>query len=320
MGTIEVTVSEIGAAGARDARIRLVAADGAPLPAFDAGAHIDVVLPHGLMRQYSLVNGPSDRDAYEICVRRAADSRGASTWIHDTLRVGQALGISAPRCAFALDEAARYVLIAGGIGVTPLISMARALSAQGKPFDFHFYGRSEDDVPYLDVLREGFASGRVFIHLGAQGQRLRDALPDALAVPDADALVYVCGPGGFMDHLKAQSIAAGWQPSQIRSEAFAASAHTGPTDADGTFEVELKSSGKIFIVPADRTIAAVLGDAQIEMSLSCEQGICGSCLTGVVSGRVDHRDEVQSVEEKDAHSHIAICCSRALSPRIVLDL
>ncbi|MDE1184734.1 PDR/VanB family oxidoreductase [Paraburkholderia sp.] len=322
MNTIRVTVSSIDEQGRGNRRVELVPADGSLLPAFDAGAHIDVRMPGGLVRQYSLANPPSQRHRYEICVRRDAQSRGGSAYLHDVLTPGQHVEISAPRNCFALEDAAHYVLIAGGIGITPLLSMAQCLAERGASFELHYYGRSEADAPYVQQLRAGFGGvggATVALHFSETGDSLRNALPASLRTPSAQTLVYVCGPAAMMDHLRAETSRIGWQDSQIRSEAF----HAEPVTAlsgDGTFEVELASTGRVFVVPVGKTIAGVLLDNAVDVSLSCEQGICGACLTGIKSGRADHRDEVLSDEEKQANTLIAVCCSRAQSARIVLDL
>jgi vanillate O-demethylase ferredoxin subunit len=164
MNTLRVTVASIDAQGSGNRRICLVPVDGSALPAFDAGAHIDVKLPGGMVRQYSLVNAPWRRDGYEICVRRDARSRGGSAYLHDALSAGDVLNIAGPRNCFALERAARYVLVAGGIGITPLLSMAQSLSAQRIPFALHYYGRSESDTPYLEQLRAGFETGTATLH------------------------------------------------------------------------------------------------------------------------------------------------------------
>lgn len=319
MDTLRMTVASIDAQGTGNRRICLVPADGSALPPFVAGAHIDLKLPGGLIRQYSLVNATAHRDRYEICVRRDAQSRGGSAYLHDALSTGDTLEIAGPRNYFALESAARHVLIAGGIGVTPLLSMARSLSAQRIPFVLHYYGRSESDTPYLHELRAGFDTGTVTLHFGEHGDSLRHAMPAELETPLADTMIYTCGPSGFMACLRSGALARGWSPAQIKSEAFDATPVVA-RDGDAAFEVEIESTGQVFVVPPGETIASVLQAADVAVSLSCEQGICGACLTGIVAGRADHRDEILSADERDAHSQIAICCSRSLTSRIVLAL
>ncbi|SDR50379.1 vanillate O-demethylase ferredoxin subunit [Paraburkholderia fungorum] len=319
MNSLRVTVASIDAQGTGNRRICLVPADGSPLPAFDAGAHIDVKLPGGMVRQYSLVNAPWYRDGYEICVRRDAQSRGASAYLHDVLSPGDVLDISGPRNCFALERAARYVLVAGGIGITPLLAMAQNLSAQRIPFALHYYGGSESDTPYLKELRAGFETGTVTLHFSESGDSLRHAMPAELDAPLADSMIYLCGPSGFMECLRGGALERGWSPSQIKSEAFDAQPVVAQ-HGDAAFEVEIESTGQVFVVPPGETIASVLQAGDVAVSLSCEQGICGACLTGIVSGRADHRDEVLSGDERDAHTQIAICCSRSTTSRIVLAL
>lgn len=319
MSTIRVIVSSVEEQGASHRRIGLVAANGAALPDFDAGAHIDVLLPGGLIRQYSLANAPSCLDRYEICVRREAQSRGGSAYLHDALASGHQLDISTPRNCFALEEAESYVLIAGGIGITPLLSMARVLAERGVRFALHYYGRHEDDTPYLNELRAGFGSSTVTLHFSATGDSLRTAPPSDLQNPARNRLIYLCGPYGFMERIRTDAAKLGWLPSQIRSEAFEAQPVALDSN-DAPFEVELASTGQVFVVPVGRTIASVLQEREIAVSLSCEQGICGACLTGIRAGHADHRDEIQSDEEKQANTQIALCCSRSASGRLVLDL
>lgn len=319
MNTLRVSVASIDAQGTGNRRICLVPVDGSPLPAFDAGAHIDLQLPGGMIRQYSLVNAPWRRDSYEICVRRDAESRGGSAYLHDTLRVGDLLDVVGQRNCFALESAAHYVLIAGGIGMTPLLSMAHDLSAQRIPFVLHYYGRHDGDTPYLDELRAGFDTGTVTLHFSESGDSLRHAMPPELQVPRADTMIYLCGPSGFMACLRSGALERGWSPSQIKSEAFDAQPVVAQ-EGDAAFEVEIESTGQVFVVPPGDTIAGVLQAEEIAVSLSCEQGICGACLTGMVSGIADHRDEVLSCDERNAHTQIVICCSRSLTSRIVLAL
>ncbi|MGI4861712.1 MAG: PDR/VanB family oxidoreductase [Janthinobacterium lividum] len=319
MQTMRVTVASVESHGSAHRGIRLTGVDGAPLPAFDPGAHIDVLLPGGLVRQYSLANAPSQRAYYEICVRRDSESRGGSVYLHDRLVPGDTVEVSLPRNRFRLDAAARYLLIAGGVGITPLLSMARSLDESGTPFVLHYYGRSASDAPYIQTLQDGFENGDVVLHFSATGDSLRAAMPAHFRAPSADTLIYTCGPRGFMDQIGAAALEHGWQASQIRREAFDAA----PVDVrhvNDAFEVELASSGQVFVIPPDQTIAAVLQAARIPVSLSCEQGLCGSCLTGIKAGEADHRDEVQSDEEKQSNQQIALCCSRAVSARLVLDL
>jgi ferredoxin-NADP reductase len=319
MNTLRVKVASTDVLNTVDRRIQLVPVDGSALPQFEAGAHIDLRLPDGMVRQYSLVNAPAQRDSYEICVRRAAPSRGGSAYLHEALAVGDVLDIGGPRNCFALERAARYLLVAGGIGITPLLSMARSLDAQRIPFALHYYGRSESGTPYLEELQKGFGTGTVTLHFSESGDSLRGAMPSELEAPLADTMIYTCGPSGFMACLRDGALERGWSPSQIKSEAFDAQPVVAQ-DGDAAFEVQIESTGQVLRVGPGETIAGVLQAAQVAVSLSCEQGICGACLTGIVGGRADHRDEVLSEAERHAHTQIAICCSRSLTSRIVLAL
>ncbi|TBV73471.1 PDR/VanB family oxidoreductase [Pseudoxanthomonas winnipegensis] len=321
MDTIEVVIDAMSRQGAGNLAVELVRADGQALPAFEAGAHVDVHLPGGLVRQYSIASTPADTSRYVLCVRREAASRGGSASVHERLRVGQALTISAPRNLFALRAGSHHVLVAGGIGITPLLAMAHQLRAGGASFELHYYVRSRAEIAFLRQLQGEFGA-RAHLHSAEEGRDARQVLPAALDGAGEDHQLYLCGPGAFMAHLREAALARGWDASHIHSEAFApvaplASAEAG---ADTAFEVALASSGQVFTVAPERTIAAVLAEAGVPVSLSCEMGLCGACLTDVVEGIPDHRDTVQSEAEKASNRQITLCCSRSRSPRLTLAL
>ncbi|KJH80126.1 PDR/VanB family oxidoreductase [Pseudomonas sp. KSR10] len=297
----------------------LARADGAPLPAFTAGAHIDVHLPGGLVRQYSLCNHPDENHRYLIGVLKDPASRGGSQTMHVQIQVGQTLSISEPRNLFPLTEdARRSLLFAGGIGITPMLCMAERLHQLGADFELHYCARSVERAAFLDRLRAAPFADRVQLHFddGAAAQRL-DASA-LLAEPGADTHLYVCGPGGFMAHVLDTAKAQGWADERAHREYFAAA----PVDHahDGSFAVQLASSGQIIQIPADQSVAEALDAAGILIPLSCEQGICGTCLTGVLAGEPEHRDLYLSEEEQARNDQFTPCCSRAKSPLLVLDL
>ena len=291
-----------------------------PLPAFEAGAHIDVHLGTSLIRQYSLLNSPQDSGRYVICVRRDDSGRGGSTAMHRDVTVGRRLRISAPRNLFPLLPAQRYVLLAGGIGITPLLSMAEELHSRSADFVLHHYTADEHDAPLLERARAGAFADRVVIHHTRTGDSVRTAPPEDLRTPDPTGLVYICGPDGFMTHVTEQAGVAGWRADQLHLERFAPAAREPDPVTDGEFRVRVASTGDSYPVPADMTIAEVLTANGVAVELSCEQGMCGACLTPVLAGQPDHRDEVQTDEERAANDQITICCSRARSPELVLGL
>lgn len=299
----------------------LASVDGAPLPAFEAGAHIDLEAAPGMVRQYSLLPSPEGPATYELAVLREPASRGGSAAIHDALQVGQQVRISAPRNHFPLASTeGRALLFAGGIGITPILCMAETLAARGADFAFHYCARSPERMALRDRIARSPVAPRTQLHFdGPAAQQL--ALPAVLASPGASDHLYVCGPGGFINAVLDAARAAGWQDSQLHREFFAA-----PTDgaaAEGenaAFTVVLARSGQSFTVPADRSIVEVLDEEGIFVPTSCSEGICGTCVLGVLEGTPDHRDFLFSEEERARGDKLTACCSRAKSEKLVLDL
>lgn len=297
----------------------LVAADGSALPVFTAGAHIDLHLPGGLIRQYSLCNPPGDAGVYRIAVLRDPASRGGSHAVHDALTVGTELSISAPRNHFELAPAApHHLLLAGGIGITPLWAMAEQLSQQGGSFTLHHCTRSRERTPFVETLAKSGYASRVHHHFDdGEGAQKLDIAATLQQVP-AGTHLYVCGPQGFMDAVLSAGRTAGWAEERLHREYFAAAPvdHTN----DGRFELELASSGRVITVQPEQTALAALLAAGLNIPMSCEQGVCGTCLTGVKAGTPDHRDQYLTDEERAANDQFLPCCSRAHSARLVLDL
>lgn len=298
--------------GAGNVLLTLANRSGQPLPAFTPGAHIDVIIPDGGKRQYSLCSAPAEY--YEICVRLDECSTGGSRWLHQQLTTGDKLEISAPRNHFPLPHAPRTLLFAAGIGLTPLLVMAEALAARQANFTLHLYLKHADQLAFSQRLRNLGAC--VVIHYSSEGDSLRQRVPEDLTQPDNAALVF-CGPASFMHHLQQLALQHGWDEAQLHSERFQS---TSSLMAGAAFEVQLASSGARFAVGEQQTIAEVLEEAGIEIELSCEQGMCGACITGVLAGEPDHRDDVLSQQERAANDCIVLCCSRARSPLLVLDL
>jgi vanillate O-demethylase ferredoxin subunit len=316
--TLLVHVREIKDQASEIKSFELESADGSPLPPFEPGSHIDVHVADGLIRQYSLCNGPDDTAAYTIAVKKEGASRGGSRAMHEQLRAGQVLRISAPRNHFGLSpQARRHMLVGGGIGITPLLSMARHLLAAGADFEFHYFARSAEYVAFHQLLSAPPFAGKVTFHLGLQPEAVRATLDQLLAQRPDGAHLYLCGPGPFMNQVVAA--AATWPEDAIHLEHFAASPEllAGPQDS---FEVTLAHSGATYAVPAGESIVDVLARHGVAVDVSCEQGVCGTCVTGVLEGTPDHRDMFLSDQEKKSCKMMTLCVSRALSPKLVLDL
>jgi len=293
--------------------------DGSTLPAFEAGAHIDIHIADGLTRQYSLCNDPRERHRYLISVLKDPSSRGGSRAMHEQVQSGQTLSISAPRNLFPLDRSAqRHLLFGGGIGITPMLAMAWELSHQGADFELHYCFRSSQRAAFVEMLAQTRFADRITLHddSGPQTQKL-DA-PALLAAPHADTHLYVCGPTGFMNYILDAAQNAGWSQDRVHKEFFAAD----PVDqsANVPFEVQLASNGQVFRIPAERSVFEVLDEAGIAIESSCEQGVCGTCVTRVLKGIPEHRDKFLTEAEHAANDRFTPCCSRARSSRLVLDL
>ena len=295
----------------------LVPREGDVLPAFSAGAHIDVHVAPGLIRQYSLSNDPSERGRYRIAVLREPDSRGGSAGMHAQVHPGDMLRVSAPRNHFPLVEGQRSLLLAGGIGITPILSMARTLHAQGQPFEMHYCGRSASRMAFLEEIAAAGFQRSVSLHADDVPAQKFD-VQRVLAAPREGTQLYVCGPTGFMDHVLENARRLGWPEAQLHREYFAGTATASTTDS--SFEVRVASTGLSCQVPAGKTVIEVLAAHGVEVPTSCEAGVCGTCLTRVLQGTPDHRDTFLTDAERAANDQFTPCCSRALSPLLVLDL
>ncbi|HBH7066366.1 TPA: oxidoreductase [Enterobacter cloacae] len=310
---LSVIVDGLWREGDKSLAVRLVAEDGEALPPWQPGAHIDVHLPCGVVRQYSLTGACQD-ESYLICVGRETASRGGSRYVHETLRPGQKLMISTPRNLFPLRQAERVLLLAAGIGITPLYAMALHLRAAGTPFTLHYYVRNRQNAAFARALS---GCDECVIHTDSPRTGLAEHLPAAKAGLHA----WVCGPTGFMDKVREVATAKGWDDDYLHSEAFQPTAPAAGGESGEIFTVKLASTGERWPVPADKTIAQVLQEHGVEVPLSCEMGICGACLTPVIDGVVDHRDSVQSEAEKSApEQQVALCCSRSHSGELVIGL
>jgi vanillate O-demethylase ferredoxin subunit len=296
----------------------LAGLDRQPLPPFSAGSHIDVQIREGLVRQYSLCNAPSERHRYLIGVLRDAASRGGSVALHDEIAVGSLLQISAPKNHFPLAHAGRTLLFAGGIGITPILCMAERLAVDGAQFEMHYCARTPQRTAFRErIAQAGFAE-RVHFHFdsGAAEQKLDAAA--AIGAPDPDTHLYVCGPGGFIGHVVDTAQRLGWAPAQVHVEYFGAAA--ADASGDAAFDVKIAGSGQVVTIPAGQTVVQALAGHGIDIPVSCEQGVCGTCLTRVLEGVPDHRDLYLTDQERAANDQFTPCCSRARSALLVLDI
>lgn len=317
---LQMVVDGLHRQGRHNLSINLVAENGQPLPEWQPGAHIDVHLRDGLVRQYSLTGDCNQRAHYQICIARDPQSRGGSRFVHEVLRPGQIVGISAPRNLFPLQPAGKVILMAAGIGITPLYAMAEALEAASVPFVLHYYVKQRGDEAFLPQLSKSFAHGFCEIWYSSEGHSPRSHVPAELLDSAADTHLYLCGPQGFMTHIEQQATARGWDSANIHTEAFKPVA-PATAQADAGFTVTIARTGQQCTITPEQTIARVLLDNGVDVPLSCEMGMCGACLTRVTAGEIDHRDTVQSDAEKSAaEQYIALCCSRSKSPNLVIDL
>ena len=298
--------------------VELRAAGHGALPPFTAGAHIDVHLPNGVSRSYSLVNSPRETHRYEIAVKRETGGRGGSAFVHDILRLDDVLAIGSPRNNFVLDEEAPYsVLFAGGIGVTPMLAMADRLVALGRPFELHYGVRSRADAAFLDRLapyaeRPGTVV-RVWPDDELVGRRI-DMRAVAGRTPEHTHF-YCCGPAPMIAAFEASL--AHLPPTRLHREHFSGAAELGE---QGGFDVVLARSGRVLRVPEGETVLDTLLDAGVRVDFSCMEGFCGSCRTRVIEGTPVHKDTVLSAAERASGTVMLVCCSTVEGRRLVLDL
>ncbi len=298
--------------------IELRSSEEASLPAFTAGAHIDLHLPNGLTRSYSLMNDPVERDRYVIGVQRDPRSRGGSAWIHANLRPGGDLKVSPPLNNFRLtDTADFYLLIGGGIGITPLISMIHDLHRRGSAYRLYYCTRSPARTAFLPLIGTLCEAGRVTVIHDQGDPRNGLDVGALLATPVAGCHVYCCGPSGLMRAVR--DACTGWPAGAVHFEWFAADA-AAARRSESSFEIVIASTGQQISVPVGTSILEALGQAGIKIESRCAEGLCGTCLTPVLSGLPDHRDLVLSDREKTENNLIAVCCSRARTPTLVLGL
>ncbi|HEV2780892.1 MAG TPA: PDR/VanB family oxidoreductase [Actinophytocola sp.] len=312
---------------AADGVLLLTLADpsGRDLPAWTPGAHIDLVLPDlDLTRQYSLCGDPADRSEWQIGVLQQPDGRGGSRYVHEALQVGASVEVRGPRNNFPLLPAERYLFIAGGIGITPIRPMIAAVTADGRPWELLYGGRSRRSMAFLEDLAA--YGDRVRVHPEDEAGLLPLAtflldltaeLENPLAVALPDCLVYCCGPEPLLKAI--EDWCSGWPPGILRTERFAA--RRDPSgQGDTGFDVVCNRSGLTLHVPAGRSILEVAEAAGIPALSVCREGVCGTCETVVVDGRPEHRDSLLTPAEREAGQTMMICVSRSSSAQLVLDL
>ncbi|WOH84601.1 PDR/VanB family oxidoreductase [Bradyrhizobium sp. BEA-2-5] len=310
----EVLVKRIGYEAERIHSYELIARTGSELAPFTAGSHIDLHLPNGMIRSYSLVNHQCERHRYVIAVNKDAGSRGGSSFIHDAVRVGDIIAISGPRNNFALQEEAEHsVLIAGGIGITPLLSMIRRLEALGCRWDLFYAARTRAAAAFLDEL--GTYRSRVHVDFDDERSGRVFDLPAIVRNAPAHAHLYCCGPLPMLEAFEAAT--ADRLADRVHVEYF--KAREAPA-TEGGFDVKLTRSNRTIAVEAGKTILDALLDAGIAANYACTEGVCGTCETRVLDGIPDHRDQFLSKEEQAANKSVMICCSGAKSRTLVLDL
>ena len=309
------TLVVTGKRAAADGVVELVLAhpDGRRLPDWAPGAHVDLMLPNGSTRQYSLCGSRWDAFRYRVGVLREPAGRGGSAFVHDRLRVGDTVGVGGPRNNFALVPSARYLFIAGGIGITPLLPMVHQADLLGADWDLVYGGRRRSSMAFLDELA-GYGD-RVHVHPEDEDGLLD--LPAWLGEVRPDTAVYCCGPGPLLDAV--ERACRGWPPYSLRTERFVAKEQRAPV-RDTPFEVRLARSGTAVTVTPEVTVLDAVRAAGAQVLSSCQQGTCGTCETDVVQGVPDHRDSILGDAERAAGDCMFICVSRSCSDRLVLDL
>lgn len=288
----------------------------AALPAWAPGAHVDLVLTPELTRQYSLCGDPDDPGVWRVAVLREPQGRGGSTHVHDRLAEGALIQVRGPRNHFALEPSRRYVFIAGGIGVTPIIPMMRAAQAAGAQWELHYGGRNLASMAFWSQLTGDYDAAA--IELYPQDEVGLLDIDRILSKPRPDTLVYCCGPEPLLQAVE-QRMASDWPAGTLRVERFVPRKQTEPV-LHGTFEVELATTGVTVVVSPQESVLDAVRAAGVDIPSSCEEGTCGTCETRVLAGAVDHHDSLLSAAERAANDTMFLCVSRAASPRLVLDL
>ncbi|MGW5382436.1 PDR/VanB family oxidoreductase [Nocardia sp. NPDC003963] len=311
---IEVTVRQATLEADGVISLELIPDNGL-LPPWEPGAHLDIMLPSGLIRQYSLCSPPGDPSFYRIAVRRENDGRGGSAELHDTALVGRKVRIRKPRNHFPLEPAPRYLFIAGGIGITPILAMAIRAEREKSPYELVYVGRDLKSMAFRQKLATG---PHVKVLVSSRTGR-PDPAELVQSVTD-DTLIYACGPTGLLADLEKACEQAG-HTGRLRIERFEATgAAAAEAASGGAFEVELKRSGTVLTVGADDLLLDVVREFCPDLMTSCEEGFCGTCETKVLGGEPEHHDTILSEKERSAGKTMMVCVGRSKSPRLVLDL
>jgi len=316
---LDLRVSQVWREAADIIGIELVDPSGAALPRFEAGAHLDVFTPAGVVRQYSLFNDPAEQHRYCLAVLFEANGRGGSRSLHEQVRDGHALRVSCPRNKFPLvKHSGPSVLLAGGIGITPILSMAHTLLRSRSEFVLHYCTRSIERTAFYSRVSAPDLRDRVHLHLDDGPPQQKADLSKLLSEASADSHLYYCGPDGFMQAVMSSGRDAGWSPDRMHCEYFGSV--QPKSQGERPFIVRLAGRGVDVSIGANETVVEALSARGIFLSTSCEQGFCGSCVTRILSGTPDHRDSVLTDAEKAANDCFTPCCSRAHSDVLVLDL
>ena len=294
--------------------LRLRRPDGAPLPAWTPGAHIDLVLDDDLIRQYSLIGPAADAAEWHVGVLVEAEGRGGSRRVFEQLHPGVVVRARGPRNHFELEPADRYIFIAGGIGITPLTGMLAEVDERGVPWTLTYGGRNAGSMAFATELRERHGEHVTLLPQDEKGLIDLDSL---LGEPIDGALIYCCGPAPLLAAVEAATSA--WPANALRVERFSPAEPAEPT-SDEAFEIELALSDVVLTVPPGRSVLQVISEAGVDVLSSCAEGTCGTCETAVLAGEVDHRDSVLTPQEKAANESMMICVSRSACPRLVLEL
>jgi len=313
---MDVVISSRSIEADRIVSLQLTAADGSDLPPFSAGAHIDILVGENLVRQYSLCNNPRERKTYRLGVLNDENSRGGSKAIHETFEVGQEISIRSPRNNFELDKTdfAKH-FFGGGIGITPLISMAYAVRDGAGLFRMHYSTRSQSATAFQDELETEF-TGSINIYHDDAPVEDRLNIDKVMAEISSGEHIYICGPTGYIDFISNAAKTAQISEDRIHIEHFG----NDVTQDGKSFEVVAAKSGKTIIVNEGQTIVDALANSGIELDVSCEQGVCGTCITNVLEGTPDHQDLYLDDDEKASNALIMPCCSRSFTPQIKLDI
>lgn len=296
--------------------LELSRGDGAPLPEWAPGAHIDIVISPEMTRQYSLCGDPAERSTYSIAVLYEPDGRGGSRYIHEHLSVGDVVAARGPRNHFRLETSPHFIFIAGGIGVTPILPMVVAAEEAGASWSMVYGGRTRQSMAFAADLTTHHGEKVTIVPQDEAG--LID-LASIVGTPRADTFVYACGPTSLLDAVTDRCLDAGWPSSAVRLERFSPKVIEDDSSPDA-FEVELAESGLTLIVNPDQSILEVVRANGVDVMSSCAEGTCGSCETTVLNGEIEHRDSVLSEDEQEAMDTMMICVSRARCAKLVLEL